>query len=204
MTDYITPEELFDFMSLDGNFELGDLQPYCTAASRAVDSFCRDRFYPDLDMAGDPDSVARVFWPTSSLTTFIDYASDVAEVALDLDGDGTYEDVWDATDWYTLPLNGIGSNGEAFPAMAINAAGAKVFSGNGMNRPPVQVTAVWGWATVPPAVAQAALLAGKDMWTTKDERAGLIAIGEFVAVARRNPMFLSLLQPYRRKQLLVA
>jgi hypothetical protein len=69
----------------------------------------------------------------------------------------------------------------------------------------VQVTAQWGWAAVPPAVKEACLILAEETFKLKDAPFGIQGYGDYGPVrVRDNPKVASMLNPYRRKSVLVA
>lgn len=63
----------------------------------------------------------------------------------------------------------------------------------------VTVNATWGWAAIPSAVTQAALIVAKDIFDTREVRFGVGNVSEFGPTAVRvNKAAASLLAPYRR------
>jgi hypothetical protein len=67
-----------------------------------------------------------------------------------------------------------------------------------------QVTARWGWASVPGAIRQATLMLAADHLKSKDAPFGVAGFGDYVVRVRANPKVQELLDPYKRDRLLVA
>lgn len=144
------------------------------AACRVIDGFCNQRFWLD------PTPVARTFVPNSLLELEFDDDplcpgigdSTSVTVACDAAGDGTYEQVWSASDFQLLPQNAPYASAEPEPWTSIRAVGTKTFPWlvntwlTRLNR--VQVTAKWGWPAVPYSVKMAALIQGAKFYKRRD------------------------------------
>ncbi len=101
---------------------------------------------------------------------------------VDQDDDGVYEETWVLNTDYTLePLNGQ-LHGQTRPYYKIIPTAGKRLPIWGQ-RPQVQVTAAWGWATIPDAVKYATLLQGGRLFHRKDSPQGVIGgHGDFLVV----------------------
>ncbi len=162
------------------------------AASRAIDAVCERRFYADAA------ATARVYTPDDWYEVRVDDFHTITGLAVKTDpgDDGTYETTWSTTDYELYPLNGIVSGIEGWPYTRIRAVEGRTFPCG--QRATVQVTAQWGWATVPAAVVQACSLVANDYWKSKDAPFGIAGVdGDgIVARIRSNPQIRGLLAPY--------
>lgn len=168
------------------------------AASRQIDSCCGTRFWressptPRLFMAGDPHTV----WTGDFATT------DGVVVATDEDGDGVFETVWAADEWRAQPLVQVVSDR---PFTHVVATGARRFPCRGRRwagsplAPLVQVTAAWGWPSVPAEVVQACQILAIDHFKSKDLTGGVAGFGEYnpVRVSAFNPQAKALIEHLR-------
>jgi hypothetical protein len=71
-------------------------------------------------------------------------------------------------------------------------------------RQSVQVTAQWGWTTIPEPVKQACLVLAAETFKLKDAPFGVAGFSDFGAVrVRDNPMVARMLTPFQRDPMLV-
>lgn len=168
------------------------------AASRGIEKFCGRQF----NTAGS--ATARRFRPTSTALCLVDDFHAVTSIATD-DGDtGTFGTTWSASDYELEPLNGVVDGEPGWPWWRIRAVGSsrRFYC---YRRATVQVTATWGWATVPAAVTEACLIAATELVRLKDTPFGVGGYGDFGIVrVRDNPFTARMLNPYRRDPVLVA
>lgn len=168
------------------------------AASDAVHNYVGFGF--ELDAAPS----AKVFAATGR--TLLDLAacgltvgtSTGLAVATDEDDDGAYETVWLAADWQLEPLNGIGPGGVAWPGLVLRAVGDQRFPVGGSGRARVQVTARWGWPSVPSRVKLAAIMltaAWHQRRATLTGRSGFD--GFFASAIADDSTIQDLLDPFR-------
>ncbi len=120
------------------------------SASRDIDDLCHRRFY------ADSDEVARYFTSRSASTLFVDDmcspSSDIT-VEIDINGDGTFDTIFAATDFTLEPYN-ASLDGE--PYQKIVAIGQYNFPVNAVRG--VRVTSKFGWPSVPTPIQKATLL----------------------------------------------
>lgn len=169
------------------------------AISRSFERHCNRQF----NNAGSAS--ARHFRPATPHAVQVDdfHTTTGLVVKSDVGDDGTYETTWAATDFDLYPLDGIVDGQTGWPYRKIVAVESRTFPCN--RRPSVQVTANWGWATVPTDIEQAALIQATHILGRKFSHNGLVGQGEFVfRVANRlDPDVRELLEPYRRHAVLV-
>lgn len=162
------------------------------AVNQAIVHHCGRTF----DDAGS--ATARVFWAdTGRLVEVNDFHTTTGLVVKTDEGDdGTYETTWASTDYVLEPLNQL-DGGITVPYQRIRAVESRTFPTLG-RRPRVEVTARWGWASVPADVKLAALIQGARLWKRKDSPEGVAGFGEFgvVRVNRIDPDVADLLRPY--------
>lgn len=192
MTDvYISIDEVRSLVGVSDSNDDALLTGALLSACRAIDDHCGRRFYVDADVSAReyrPDAVGLVRVHDFSTTTGLVVKTDDAN-------DATYSTTWTvSTDFIVEPLNGL-RDGRAWAYDAIRAVGARTFAGR--VRPSVQVTAKWGWPSVPEPVKQATRLMTVAMWKRKDAAFGVAGFDQFGAVrVRDDPMVASLLSPY--------
>lgn len=168
-----------------------------TVASRAIDALCGQRFWQD------PAVVTRQFRATSPYELILPAGAGVSTltglvVAIDRDDDGVAEDTWAASDYYGVPFNNIGPTGETgWPFNAILTY-YKDFPLS-TRRPPVHVTAKFGWAAIPDVIVEATLILASEVFKLKDAPLGVVGYGEYgVTRVRENPKVKEMIWPYRR------
>lgn len=168
---YITLEELH--LRLGGRVPPEQnvlLETAITSACRAIDQFCGQQFFD----AGSAS--ARVYRPRSGTRLKVDPFSTTTGLIVKTDSgdDGTFATTWAAGD-YELDVAG-GDFGQAFsaPYDTIYAVGSYLFPTTNTRRRSVQVTARWGWASVPQPVAEAARIVAEDLYKRKDAPFGVV------------------------------
>lgn len=175
-----------------------ELHAACFAASRSIESHTGRLFWRTA--AG----TARYFdadnMHTLTMPAFCDLVA-VTEVAIDSAADGTYTDVWSASDYQLLPLNPSAAP-EQRPYDAIRGVRRSwptqwVGSSTLLGR--VRVTGTWGWPAVPWPIRQAALILAQETFKAKDTFGGVAGFGEFGVVRlRENPLLESFVGSYTR------
>lgn len=193
-TDYVTSLQLADWLGISDADDDVQLALAASAGSRLVDSLCGRRFYEDST------SSARYYQPVDSYLVVIDDAVSVSAVAVDDGDDGSYSTTWSATDYQTEPVNGVGTNGASgWPKTKIRSIETRWFP-VGHRRPPVKVTAVWGWDNVPDDVTHATFLAAARMFRLRDTGFGVAAGGSEFGPVPVNDLreIHRLLDPYKR------
>lgn len=201
---YVTPQMLKSRLGITGTTDDYELHAACFAASRAIEQYCERTFYRSA-------SAARTFtphgWYELRLPAYNDLVS-VTTLKTDADGDGTYENTWQATDYQLLPVNPAAAP-ETRPYTKVRAIGQSVFP---LTLPivltrldRVEITGVWGWPAVPMGIRQASLILAAETFRLKDAPFGVAGFGEFGAVRiRNNPMIAFYADPYRRAPILGA
>jgi len=164
-------------------------------ASRRIDGWCHRDFTAAGTAAGS--ATARTFIPQSAAVLYVDDIANTAGLAIktDDDGDGTYEVTWTAGDYQLEPLNATAKGLPATRVMAVD----RLFP-TWIAPAPVQVTANWGWPSVPHDVREACLLLAGRQFKRGDSLLGVAGFGDLGAMIVRSvdPDVTALLQPYRR------
>lgn len=197
--NYCSVEELKSRLGIPASDNTDDfeLKLAVESASRWVDGYCRRTFYRI--------SEARTFSTADLYLLGVDDFVSITTVKTDPAGDGLFETTWDASDFQLLPV--AGSAPEIRPYNQLRAIASLTFpTGYGYPRDDrIEVTAVWGWPSIPAAVKMATLIVAAEFFKLKDTFAGSAGFGEFGPVpVRRSPQALDLLRPYRRIPVLVA
>lgn len=192
---YATPQE---YRAITGNTDTSDdplIQRHLVTCSRLFDRETGQFF------GRDATAVSRIFnarWSDRLDLTYeggcpgiatID-SPNVPIIKVDTDADGSFADetAWSGTDYRLEPLQAA-QGPEARPWTVIRAIGSKRFSGL------VQVTAVFGWPSVPSAVRDDVIeLCG--IWRSENPRA-TGRMDELDQVVTTSPMALSLVKRIR-------
>lgn len=153
------------------------LEASINAASRQIDGWCGWRFWQDASV------VAREFRADDPRYCCIPEGISTTTgliVKIDDDGDGTFETTLTVnTDFYLAPLNADGDGRGWSELVLANNYGFPVLA-NG--RPGVQVTARFGWPTVPDVVVEATINQAILLYKSKDSAFGAAALPDGTAV----------------------
>lgn len=179
-----------------------DLIDNCVgAASRLIDGYCNRRFW----QTGTAE--ARVFQAEDSFYCSID---DIAGTALTLktssQSDGTFDVTWKVSDYQLEPLNG-NLDGLTWSYDKIRAVGDYLFptvNANYGEQALVQVTAIFGWPSVPEPVTQATIIQASRIFKRYDSPLGVAGFGDLGAIRVSrflDPDMAQLVEPYRRMRI---
>lgn len=165
------------------------------AASREIDGYCQRAFYSATS--------TRVFNTTDSFLTETDDIVSVTTLKTSSNG-ASYDTTWAVTDFQLEPLNGV-SAGLVQPYTRVRAVGDYLFpiwsvSGTYGNFAGVQILGVFGWASVPTAVKQAAVLLSLRQFKRFDSPLGVAGFGDtgIMRVGRVDPDVEALLMPFKK------
>ena len=193
---YATLAEAKAYLSIVDSIDDTMLESMVEAASRAIDNIAGRRFYLDTSAS------ARLYRGTNPyILTVDDFGSTTGlALALDTGGDGTYETVLTYnTDYVVEPFNAIAMGK---PYTQITLVGGQLLPWLLPNlRPSVQLTAKWGYPTVPDDISQACLILTADMYKRKDSVGGNLGISELGAI-RMSPLgrdIAAMTRAYRRE-----
>lgn len=179
-----------------------DLIDNCVgAASRLIDGYCNRKFW----QSGTAE--ARVFQAEDSFYCSID---DIAGTALTLrtstQADGTFDLQWSVSDYQLEPLNG-NLDGLTWSYDKIRAVGDYLFptvNANYGEQALVQVTAVFGWPSVPEPITQATIIQSSRIFKRYDSPLGVAGFGDLGAIRVSrflDPDMAQLVEPYRRMRI---
>ena len=179
-----------------------DLIDNCVgAASRLIDGYCNRRFW----QTGTAE--ARVYQAEDSFYCSID---DIAGTALTLktstQADGTFDVTWSRSDYQLEPLNG-NLDGLTWSYDKIRAVGDYLFptvNANYGDQALVQVTAIFGWPSVPEPVTQATIIQASRIFKRYDSPLGVAGFGDLGAIRVSrflDPDMAQLVEPYRRMRI---
>jgi len=179
-----------------------DLIDNCAgAASRLIDGYCNRKFW------SVGSATSRVYTAEDDYYCSID---DIAGTALTLKtsslADGVFDVTWTVTDYQLEPLNG-NLDGLTWSYDKIRAVGDYLFpivNANYGSQALVQVTATFGWPSIPEPVTQATIIQASRLFKRYDSPLGVAGFGDMgaIRVSRAlDPDVAQLVEPYRRMRL---
>jgi len=184
---YATLTQIKAYMSISDNTDNDLLEDLVESASRSIDRIANRRFYLDSTAS------ARLYRAYSNIFVFVDDIGTTSSlvVAMDEDGNGTYSKTLTLnTDYILDPLTSQSLNRPFTQlTMVSNTESWPIFPGitsNGL-RPGVQVTARWGWPSVPDDINMACLILTADLYKRKDAPGGILGLGD-LGVVRMSPI----------------
>jgi hypothetical protein len=184
---YATLTEIKNYMSISDNTDNDLLENLVESASRSIDRIANRRFYLDATAS------ARLYRAYSNIFVYVDDIGTTSNlvVAVDENGNGTYSKTLTLnTDYILDPLTSPSLNRPYTQlTMVSNTESWPIFPGitsNGL-RPGVQVTARWGWPSVPDDLNMACLILTADLYKRKDAPGGILGLGD-LGVVRMSPI----------------
>jgi len=184
---YATLTQIKNYMSISDNTDNDLLEDLIESASRSIDRIANRRFYLDANAS------ARLYRAYSDIFVYVDDIGTTSSlvVALDINGNGTYTKTLTLNQDYILDPLTASSLGRPFTqlTMVSNTETWPIFPGltqNGL-RPGVQVTARWGWPSVPDDINMACLILTADLYKRKDAPGGILGLGD-LGVVRMSPI----------------
>jgi hypothetical protein len=184
---YATLTQIKAYMSISDNTDNDLLEDLVESASRSIDRIANRRFYLDSTAS------ARLYRAYSDIFVYVDDIGTTSSlvVATDENGNGTYSKTLTLNQDYILDPLTASSLGRPFTqlTMVSNTETWPIFPGltqNGL-RPGVQVTARWGWPSVPDDINMACLILAADLYKRKDAPGGILGLGD-LGVVRMSPV----------------
>lgn len=171
------------------------------AATNMIELWCGRQFGQDANTS------SRVYVATNYQLVHVDDISTTTglTVKTDTGGDGTFSQTWTTSDYQLEPLNGT-INGQHWPYTTIRAIKSLTFPQDG-GQALVQVTAKWGWAAIPYAVKQAAIIQSITIFKSPDAPFGATPFQDTGILRLRSalhPTAAALLSNYRVESVMVA
>jgi hypothetical protein len=192
---YITLANLKNYLKIDDSVEDTLLESIIESASRSIDKIANRRFYLDSSATARtyrPDGVMRVITDDIGSTTGLIFKTDP-------DSTGVYQTTLTlGTDYIVEPTNAIV---QGRPINYLTIVGSTTLSYPINYRPNVEVTARWGWPTVPDDVEQATYILSADLYKRKDSIGGVLGLSELGAI-RMSPLgrdIGAMVRAYRRE-----
>ncbi len=169
------------------------LEHCITAASRHIDRTCDRRFY--LDDAAS----ARLFVPTYHPVLMVDDIGSTTGLVVktddDLDGDGDTTIV--AADYQSQPVNSLA---RGWPITMLRHASCWSVAREGWAS--IEVTARWGWPTVPADIKEACLVASSRLFAQRNAPSNVLGASidgyPTQVLGDSAPSFWRLVSPYKR------
>jgi len=169
------------------------------SASRDIDAYTERVFFNTGATA-----ISRVYIPQDLYLLETDDIVSVTTIKSDSTGEGGFDLTWDEADYQLEPLNGI-AGGIVTPATRIRAVGAKlwpIYQPRDLNagQASVQITGVFGFASIPIAIKQATVLASLRAYKRYESPTGVLGFSDMgvVRVGRLDPDVQRLIDPYRK------
>jgi hypothetical protein len=192
---YVTLASLKQYLGIDDSVEDGLLEQIIEAASRSIDRIANRRFY--LDAA----ATARTYRPIGNLRVITDDIGSTSGLVLKTDPDSTGNYLTTFTlnvDYIVEPTNALVTGR---PINYLTIVGPTAMSLPVNYWPQVQVTARWGWPTVPDDIEQATFILSADLYKRKDSIGGVLGLSELGAI-RMSPLgrdIAAMVRAYRRE-----
>ena len=190
---YCTLAELKAALKIDDTSVDSLLERSIEVASRRIDGDTSRRFY------ADGTATARIYAAERNNVLFVDDISSLTGLVIktDVDADGTYETTLTVgTDLQLEPLNSLAQGEPVF----ILRAFASQFPISTYGRALIQVTAKWGWPSVPHAIREAACLLAERQFRRMDSPLGVAGFGDLgaISVRRTDPDVADAIDPFKR------
>jgi hypothetical protein len=197
---YVTLAEFQNYtgMSTLTAAETASIEAAIEAASRSIDRIANRRFYLD--------SVAsnRLYRPVDYYRLIVDDIGSVSDIAVNLDatGNGSYTDTLTLnTDYILDPVNSLAKGRPFTMVTLVGSMGTSSWPFPTSFRPAVQVTARWGWPSVPDDIAEACLILSADYMKRASSVGGVVGLSELGAI-RMSPLgrdIAAIVRAYRRE-----
>ena len=175
------------------------LETAIESSSRDIDAYTERVFF-----SSGATAIARVYIPQDIYLVETDDIISVTTIKSDSGGNGTFDVTWAATDYQLEPLNGL-AGGISTPTTRIRAIGDYLWPvyeprNVNSNQASVQVTGVFGFASIPSAIKQATILASLRAYKRYESPTGVLGFSDMgvVRVGRLDPDVERLVAPYRK------
>lgn len=185
--EYITAEDLKVMLEITGTKHDTAIGRAVESASRAIDRLTDRVFYPTA-------AETRYFSSQEPGTLVIDDLTALTSLTQDLDGDGTYELTWAATDYALYRA----TPDEPYIEIRTTPLGQYSFS---RLENTIAVTGDWGWTAPPADIIMATAILATRLFKRKDAPFGIMGfgdLGQIRAITAIDPDVKSLIRPFRR------
>jgi hypothetical protein len=184
---YATLAGIKAYLSISDTTDDSLLETLVESSSRSIDKIANRRFYADAA------ATTRLYRAYSDIFVYTDDISstDGLIVKVDEGGNGTYTKTLTLNTHFIMDPLTAAALGRPFTqlTMVSNTESWPIFPGltqNGL-RPGVQVTAKFGWPSVPSDVNVACLILTADLYKRKDAPGGVLGLGD-LGVIRMSPV----------------
>lgn len=168
------------------------LDEIINATSRMIDEYTGQFFY---QITGG----TAYYEPHDYEEVNVDPLTSITSLAVDTDGDGTYDTVLAATDYILEPVNAA-MFGKPYTSIELAPATTVAFPAD-LDKG-VRIIGNFGWSAVPSAVAQACIIASSHLYEARKAYLGVIGSGDTGGVIRLSqklhPEAALLLEGYRK------
>jgi hypothetical protein len=196
---YATLAEVKAAARITDNIDDALLELAIESSSRDLDAYTERVFY-----STGATAVTRVYIPQDIYLVETDDIISVQTLKSDSTGNGTFDITWETTDFQLEPLNGR-AGGIDTPFTRIRAVGEylwPVYEARNVNsnQASVQVTGVFGFASIPIAIKQATILASLRAYKRYESPTGVLGFSDMgvVRIGRLDPDVQRLVDPYRK------
>jgi len=159
---YCTLNELKQRLDIKDNDDDSTLNAVIESASRMIDDHCGRHFFADA-------AATRYFTARCNDYLDIDDCYGVTTLKTDDDGDRTYENTWDDSDYDLMPFN-ADDTGWPYTWIEPTPDGDYLFT---RMRKGVEITGNWGWSETPKPIKEACLLQAARLFKRKDAPFGI-------------------------------
>jgi len=184
---YATLVGIKAYLSISDTTDDTLLETLVESASRSIDKIANRRFYADTS------ATVRLYRAYSDVFVYTDDISSTTGLIVKVDeaGNGTYSKTLTLNTNFIMDPLTADALGRPFTqlTMVSNTESWPIFPGltqNGL-RPGVQVTAKFGWPSVPSDVNVACLILTADLYKRKDAPGGVLGLGD-LGVIRMSPV----------------
>lgn len=196
---YATLSDVKAAARITDNIDDGLLEIAIESSSRDIDAYTERVFF-----STGATAVARVYIPQDIYLVETDDIISVTTIKSDTGGNGTFDVTWASTDFQLEPLNGL-AGGISTPTTRIRAIGEYLWPvyeprNVNSNQASVQVTGVFGFASVPVAIKQATILASLRAYKRYESPTGVLGFSDsgVIRIGRLDPDVERLVAPYRK------
>lgn len=194
---YLTLAEATSWLRITDSTDDTIIEALVESASRSIDKFCGWHFYAETSASARTFTAHSMEWiavdPISSTSGLI--------VQTDDNDDGTFETTWTSAEYQLEPLNNLGKSEPVYHVRATGRGSGPTWPIAGRNAL-VQITARWGWPSVPNAVKQACRLQVARLNLRRQAPGGVLISPDLGTsdrlYAQLDPDARVLLEPYRR------
>lgn len=192
---YVTLNEVKAYLRITDSVDDTMLEQIVESASRSIDRIANRRFYLDANAS------ARTYRLIGNLRVQVDDFGTTSGLVVKTDPNdsGVYETTFTLnSDYIVEPTNAL-AKGRPFTTITI--VGGTAFSLPVNYRPQVEVTARWGWPSVPDDIVEATLILSADLYKRRDSVGGVLGLSELGAI-RMSPLgrdISAMVRAYRRE-----